>query len=197
MEPTRYRVEAGRAYIDLDVRHTAQLFDSRDPAPFHERDLDEDAVAYLLGAAREIPRHDKLAIVVAVTDEPIGLGDAVIVEAIRAHFANTRVQIGRQLRAHVRRGRTFLAIAFSILAICLGLAEVVGSAGVGRVGDVLREGLVITGWVALWRPLEALLYDWWPLIDERRLVDRILEAPVTVRRAGGPGRVSSRDSHGA
>lgn len=36
----------------------------------------------------------------------------------------------------------------------------------------------------MWRPLEALLYDWWPLIDERRQISRILEAPVSIRYAG-------------
>ena len=33
----------------------------------------------------------------------------------------------------------------------------------------------------MWRPLEILLYDWWPLIDERRQVRRILDAPVSIR----------------
>jgi len=33
----------------------------------------------------------------------------------------------------------------------------------------------------MWRPLEVLLYDWWPLVDERRQVSRMLEAPVSIR----------------
>jgi hypothetical protein len=36
----------------------------------------------------------------------------------------------------------------------------------------------------MWRPLEVLLYDWWPLIDERRQVRRILAAPVSIRYEG-------------
>jgi hypothetical protein len=67
---TRYRVEEGRSCIDLKVRHSRQLFDTRDPAPFHERDLDEDAVEYLLAAAQEIPRNRPLAIVVTISEEP-------------------------------------------------------------------------------------------------------------------------------
>ena len=51
----------------------------------------------------------------------------------------------------------------------------------GAVREILREGLVITGWVAMWRPLEILLYDWWPLIDERRQIRRILDAAVSIR----------------
>ena len=36
----------------------------------------------------------------------------------------------------------------------------------------------------MWRPLEVLLYDWWPLIDERRQVRRILAAPISIRYDG-------------
>jgi hypothetical protein len=32
----------------------------------------------------------------------------------------------------------------------------------------------------MWRPLEILLYDWWPMVDERRLIARVLEAPVSI-----------------
>ena len=31
---------------------------------------------------------------------------------------------------------------------------------------LIKESLIISGWVALWRPLEIFLYDWWP--DPRR-----------------------------
>jgi len=54
------------------------------------------------------------------------------------------------------------------------------------VRQILREGLLITGWVAMWRPLEALLYDWWPLVQERRLRRRLREAPMEVRHGAEP-----------
>jgi hypothetical protein len=40
--------------------------------------------------------------------------------------------------------------------------------------------LVITGWVAMWRPLEDLLCDWWPLVRQRRHCERILEGEIAV-----------------
>jgi len=47
--PARY----GRSRIDIKVTQSRQLFDFRDPAPFRERDLDDEAVEYLLASARE------------------------------------------------------------------------------------------------------------------------------------------------
>jgi hypothetical protein len=45
-------------------------------------------------------------------------------------------------------------------------------------GVLLRESLLIGGWVAMWRPLEIFLYDWWPIRAEARLYDRLGEMPV-------------------
>ena len=39
---------------------------------------------------------------------------------------------------------------------------------------------MIAGWVALWRPLEIFLYDWWPIRAEARLQDRLAEMDVRV-----------------
>ena len=187
----RYRVEDGRSCIDLKVRHSRQLFDGRDPAPFRERDLDEDAVEYLLAAAQEIPRKQPLKIVVTISEEPEPrLVPDVIVEALRGHFNYEREQIGRRLGEHVRRGRMILGVGITVLVVFLTLAELTVSLPPGHLREILREGLVITGWVAMWRPLEVLLYDWWPLIEERREISRILDASVSIRydaEAAGSG----------
>src|SRR5688572_2748678 len=118
--PTRYRSENGRSCIDLKIRHSRQLFDGRDPAPFRERDLDDEAVAYLLGAAQEISRKQPLAIVVTISEEPEPrLPPEVIVEAMRGHFVYEGEQIDRRLREHLRRGHITLGVGLTVLVLFL------------------------------------------------------------------------------
>lgn len=178
----RYRVEAGRSCIDLIIRYSRQLFDGRDPAPFRERDLDKDAVDYILAAAQEIARKQPLTIVVTISEEPEPrLAPDVIVEAVRGHFRYELDRIERRLREHLRRGQVFLGVGLTVLVVFLTLAELTMSLPSGPLREILREGLVITGWVAMWRPLDVLLYDWWPMVDERRLITRVHEALVSIR----------------
>ena len=47
-------------------------------------------------------------------------------------------------------------------------------------GEVLRESLVIGGWVAMWRPMEIFLYDWWPIRANARLADRLSAMSVRI-----------------
>ena len=45
---------------------------------------------------------------------------------------------------------------------------------------VVRESLLIVGWVAMWRPLEIFLYDWWPIAGEQRLHERLSRIEVRI-----------------
>jgi hypothetical protein len=57
--------------------------------------------------------------------------------------------------------------------------------GASGLGILFRESLLIVGWVAMWRPLEIFLYDWWPIAGERRLHDRLSRITVRVVPASG------------
>jgi hypothetical protein len=53
-------------------------------------------------------------------------------------------------------------------------------------GRILDESLLIVGWVAMWRPLEIFLYDWWPIRAEARLFERLATMPVRVTSRAQP-----------
>jgi len=179
--PSRYRIEGDQICIDIRLRSARQLFDGRDPAPFRERDLDQNAVDYIYSAAEEIAVPKPLKLVLFL-EEPtaLSLSVAEIETAIRAHFEHEREQVNRRLRQQRRFGHVALAVGLSVLIALLTLAEVAQRLPIGHARDILREGLVITGWVAMWRPIEVLLYDWWPLVQTRKHIVRILAAQVEV-----------------
>ena len=181
----RYRAEDGRFCIEIRIKNTRQLFDGRDPAPFRERDLDGRAIEYLVGAVEELPRRAPFKLVFWISEERVPqIPDVTVIEAVRAHFEYEERQLDRLLRQHLRRGQLFLLVGTVVLVVFLTLAEMTAAVPQAHVRQVLREGLVITGWVAMWRPLEVLLYDWWPLVQDRRVRRRLRLAVIEVRREG-------------
>ena len=62
-------MEDGVVAIDLRLSRVAQLFNTFDPAPFHERDIDDDAEAYIVACAREITHRHRFKLVVHLPPE--------------------------------------------------------------------------------------------------------------------------------
>ena len=86
--------------------------------------------------------------------------------------------IGRELRQLMQRGRISLIIGLAFLGGCLLIADAIGRTSAFALASVVKESLTIGGWVAMWRPLEIFLYDWWPLTARRRVLQKLSRAPV-------------------
>ena len=72
-----------------------------------------------------------------------------------------------------------LLVGLVFLALCSVLRLLLPGQDVSA--KTLSEGLLIVGWVAMWKPLEILLYEWWPLLADARLDARATALPVEVR----------------
>lgn len=181
--PAAERVPPNGALIEVHVADLMALFNSFDPTPFHKRDLDPDAEAFITSWARDLPPTRPLALVVhadqqAVPDEDIE--DAR--RAVRDHFARRAGDTRRKLRLLFRNGRIALVIGLTVVAGSVIVGDLIENMlGERRIGSVIRESFLIGGWVAMWRPLEIFLYDWWPVRAEARLFDRLSAMTVQVR----------------
>lgn len=164
--------------IELKVDEARQLFESFDPYPFRERDLDKDAEEYIVAWARELPRDAPIKIVVHLPEVQIHeklLGE--LSEAISHFFDYRAVGAGLELKELFRVGRFTLIVGASVLLVCIVAAQQVSTLGLAPSFErVISESLIILGWVANWRPLEIFLYDWWPIVRRRRLFRRLAKA---------------------
>ncbi len=166
------------ARIELKLRELPQLFNSMDPSPFLDRDLDADAEEFIVSWAREHPKDHELELSIQLATQPPPDRVAGVEEAVH-HYFSVRAEMKRhEFRQLMRRGRLNLVIGLGFLAGCLFLSGFAVRLGAGTAADIVREGLMIIGWVAMWRPLEIYLYDWWPLRDELRLLERLARMPV-------------------
>jgi len=171
----------GCALIEVHIGELQQIFNSLDPTPFRQRDLDPKAEGFIADWARELHADVPLGLLIHV-DHQVASDDqiATVRAAIREYFGERALSTRRQLRQLFRRGRTSLAIGLIALAISIAAGNVAERMlEATQFAGVARESLLIGGWVAMWRPLEVFLYDWWPIRAEARLFDRL--SAMTVR----------------
>ena len=168
--------------IEVRVKNLPDLFDSLDPSPFIALDLDDDAHQYIVASARELHTRLPLALVVHVAETaPSTEAARDAGEAIREHFTRQSGLADMRLSQLVRDGLTTLAIGLAFLSLTLTTAATLGRwAEMYRTAAIVREGVIICGWVAMWRPIQIFLYDWWPILGDRRLFDRLARMPVRI-----------------
>jgi len=166
------------ARIQLRLRELAQLFNSMDPSPFLDRDLDGDAEEFIMSWAREHPKDHELELTIQLATPPPPDRALGAEESVRHYFAVRAQMKHHEFRQLMRRGWLSLCIGLFFLTGCLFLAGLVSRVQTGTGSAIAGEGLTIVGWVAMWRPLEIYLYDWWPLRDEQKLLSRLARVHV-------------------
>ena len=175
----RYRLEGERTCIDVRVRAIEQIFDNRDPMPFLERDLDDEVALYLTECATDVGREP---LRVVFWSEASCLDEAAVQKAFRSHFEYELGRARRHVRSSARSARNGFLLGVGLMALLRVVSEVfVMQLSPSDARRVLHEGLVIVSWVALWRPIELVLYDFWPVREKRRIIERLRDAEVSLR----------------
>jgi hypothetical protein len=158
-------------HLELRVRELAQLFNSMDPTPFVNKDLDREAEAFIETWAMRHGPDSPMRITIHVenlsgADAATGTEDtsARMGDAIHNFFNYKADLIRGDLEQLLRQGRASLLIGLSFVTVCLIAADAIGKLGTSTAFTIARESLTIVGWVAMWRPLQIFLYDWWPLV---------------------------------
>ena len=170
------------AKIEINLTRLSQLFNSLDPSPFHERDLDHDAEEYIVDSAEEIPRQRPLCLVIHLpADQLPNVGSNDLGEAIHNYFDYRKTNEQRRLRLLFRDGRIALITGIAFLFCCVLLREVAFSFGNGTAYRIIGEGMLIIGWVAMWRPLEIFLYEWVPVRRRCRTLEKLSRMRVAIQ----------------
>ena len=173
----------GTHHIELNLHDVDQLFNTMDPSPFHERDLDDDAAEFILSWAQEFHRPEPVDLVVHLEKMPESHNTQRLVEdAVHNYFAYRARLNDLEFRRLMKQGRLSLLVGLSFLGVCFLIIELLTSKNLSTFPSFLKEGLTIAGWVAMWRPLQIYLYDWWPLRRRGQILDKLSRMAVEVRK---------------
>jgi len=166
--------------IAVRITSISQLFNSLDPFPFQERDLDKSAEEFIVGWARELPRDEPIHVVLHLPTAELQKPECRDVgTALQKYFKYRAEVTQRDLNELFRTGRLSLLIGMTVLAVgLLATQAITGRLGESSLGRYFEEGLIIISWVGNWKPVETFLYDWWPVLRTRNLYRRLANAKV-------------------
>ena len=174
-------MHAGKPVIEIELNSLMQLFDSFDPAPFHEKELDPDAEEYIYNAVDEFPLKKPLEIMIHLPSAEVSAeNEDRLKKAIKNHFSYKRLLTEIELRRLLYQGRRNLIIALVFLFLCLLTIRLLSTLEESVIKTLFSEGLLIIGWVAMWNPIDIFLYGWWPIVHKRDIYQKIIDMDVSI-----------------
>lgn len=147
---------------------------------YRKRTLKTDAEEFIVEEAEALPSKAAINMKVHLTLSEVKYKDD-ITPAIHRHFCYRREQSQKKYKRIFQYGWRILFIALLLLAVTFTLTEIaLHFKPDNRLVLFIRESFIIFGWVALWRPLEVLLYDWYPVKKNIKLFYRLEHSNVEV-----------------
>jgi hypothetical protein len=152
-----------------------------DPTPFLNKDIDPEAEAFIETWASGYAADSRFHITIHLEQWPAdGDPTEMLTGAIHNHFNYKAGRARSALKHLMRDGRASFIIGLVFVSLCLVAADVIGRSGSNAGYSIARESLTIVGWVAMWRPLQIFLYDWWPLQRQIRRYHMLSNAHIQV-----------------
>lgn len=170
---------ARAATVSVRVRNLAQLFNSLDASPFWDRDLDAHAASFIEEEFIENPTAEVWHLHVHASEGADLTGD--VQPAVEHYYTRMAHSAALELREHLRLGQLALLGGLGIFLFSMGARTILEHVVLHGLSRLLDQGLIILAWLALWHPVETLVYGWVPLYRKRRLYQRLAGIRVTVR----------------
>ena len=164
--------------IVLPLDTIDQLVELLPASPFIKRRLTEDAEKFIIERASALPRARTFKLIVCVPES-----DAVerqrVTEAVHQHFIFRREEAEKELSRVRQMGWRSLLIGLVFLSVTILVVELIKRyLPAGNLSSVAQNGLAILAWVALWRPGELLLYEWYPFRRDGQLFSKLERAEM-------------------
>ncbi len=162
-------------HLRLELGSLSELFAEPGFDPLSGRSEEVPGIERLANQLRRLPRAPVTTRIALPASERAPDLEQRCRGALRA-VLDGRIERNRNDARSLRKeGYATLWRGLVFLAACLLASRLLSEFDLlpGFIERFIDEGLVIAGWVALWYPLDVLLYQRWPLARERRLYESL------------------------
>jgi len=179
----RYRKRDSAYLIEIDLESPEKLYDRRDPSPIKGRDLNEELADYIFNSVSEIPLKYEVILKLSFnSEESSSYPSDKIRLSIHNYFKMEEHYQKLELRRTIKKGFKGLFVGLFFLFIAIFISHLL-EAREHFILSFISEGLHVLGWVSMWHPMNIFLYEWWPIKDRIRLLEKTVRMQTEIRYA--------------
>jgi hypothetical protein len=139
--------------IDIMIKNTKDIFQQ-----FGCSILNKEFEDYIFNSAKNFSLDKKIKLIIHIPKEEKDTD--LIKHTIHKHFAYKAKEISLHLNQQFYQWIINMIIGILFLVLCLILVEVLEVFSHINIIKIIKESLLIIGWVALWEPVSFILFGW-------------------------------------
>jgi len=166
-------------YVTLDQLLIQGYFNPHDPAPIYKRQLNHHFGLYIMDNVALFKRYDVIFYKFKYVNEIDKQYAEPMMYAIRRHFNELKEHKIKNFEKYKRRNIGMLIASTVIVMLFHILLPLVLTSETG-ISAAVRNSLDIFSWVILWRPIDELVFNWKPHLEEINLFDKLATAELII-----------------
>lgn len=164
--------------IKVIVKDTKDIFEHFGFRSLEDKVMNAGLETYIISSIKNYPLNKTIKIIISFVQEREQIDISSIERTIHTHFKYKAEEIELNLKQQFRQWKINMSIGILFLILCLILVEVLERFSPTNIVKILKESLLIIGWVALWEPITFILFGWRTIKRNKLYYQKLSEVPV-------------------
>lgn len=166
--------------LNIDIKSIDDLLKNNGSIASIEESLSKSIEEYLFKAVKSYPTRQKIKLLIIIKENQRQWNDEEIARVVHSHFCykvkESRIFLKEQFRQWGIN--SFIGILFLIFCLILGgILDKFTHIGIIK---IVKESLLIIGWVALWEPVSFILFGWRVINRDKHYYMKLCDIPIEV-----------------
>lgn len=165
--------------IDIYIKNSGDIFKQCNFVSPKVKILKDDIESHIYETIKNFPESKQVILKIHILSFE-DKDESWLIEAVQRHFLTRLGENERVVKQKFMHWMGNMIIGCLFLILCLMMVEVLDRFSYIDAVKILKESLMIIGWVALWEPMTFILFQWRSIKKSRTYYRKLYSMPVII-----------------
>jgi hypothetical protein len=166
--------------FNIDIKNIGDLLKNDGSIASIEESLSKEIEEYLFKVVKCYPLRQKIKLLIIIKEFKRQGNDEEIAEIVHNHFCYKVKETQIYLKEQFRQWRINFFIGILFLILCLIIGGILDKFSHISMIKIIKESLLIIGWVALWEPVSFILFGWRVINRDKNYYKKLCNISIKV-----------------
>ncbi|MEG0775209.1 hypothetical protein [Clostridium sp.] len=166
--------------LNIDIKNIGDLLKNDGSIASVEESLSKAIEEYLFKVVKCYPISQRIKLLIIIKESKNPGNDDEIEEIVHSHFCYKVKETQIYLKEQFRQWGINFFIGILFLILCLIIGGILDKFSHISMIKIIKESLLIIGWVALWEPVSFILFGWRVINRDKNYYKKLCSIPIDV-----------------